>query len=45
LLKYWFVKAIPSCGGDHLHRQVQELHNFDDIFDFGPWMYLFLVSF
>ena len=34
---YWFVKtrvicwstvvkAIPSCGGDHLHRHVQELH-------------------
>ena len=36
-LMYWFVKtrgicrstvvkAIPSCGGDHLHRHVQELH-------------------
>jgi hypothetical protein len=26
LLKYWFVKAVPPCGGDHLRRHIQELH-------------------
>ena len=37
LLKYWFVKAIPSCGGDYLHRHVQELHasTTSFILDFG----------
>ena len=46
LLKYWFVKAIPSCGGDHLHRQVQELHTLTTslILDFGCIFFLFLFS-
>ena len=37
LLKYWFVKAIPSCGGDYLHQHVQELHasTTSFILDFG----------
>ena len=46
LLKYWFVKAIPSCGGDHLHRHVQELHASTTslILDFGCIFFLFLFS-
>ena len=46
LLKYWFVKAIPSCGGDHLHRHVQELHASTTSFisDFGCIIFMFMFS-
>ena len=46
LLKYWFVKAIPSCGGDHLHRHVQELHASTTSFisDFGCIIFMFMLS-
>ena len=53
---YWFVKtraicwstvvkAIPSCGGDHQHRHVQELHDSTTFFisDFGC-IFFFLLS-
>ena len=56
-LTYWFVKtqairwstvvkSIPSCGGDHLHRHVQELHASTTslILDFGCIFFLFLFS-
>ena len=54
---YWFVKtrairwsmvvkAIPSCGGDHLHRHVQELHASTTSFisDFGCIIFMFMFS-
>jgi hypothetical protein len=37
------VKAIPSCGGDLLHRH-SRVAGFDDIFDFGLEMYQFYFS-
>jgi len=52
---YWFVKtqaiclstvvkAIPSCGGDHLQRHVQELHASTTslILDFGCIIFILL---
>ena len=56
-LKYWFVKtwgicwsmvvkAVPSCGGDYLRRQVQELHALmtSSISDFGCIIFMFMFS-
>jgi len=56
-LKYWFVKtwgicwstvvkAVPSCGGDYLRRQVQELHALMTSFisDFGCIIFMFMFS-
>jgi len=34
------VKAIPACGGDCLHRRVQELHTSTTSLIFGLWMNL-----
>ena len=45
LLKYWFVKAIPSCGGAHLHDMFKSctLWRYQD-FRLGCIFFLFLFS-
>ena len=45
LLKYWFVKAIPSCGGAHLHDMFKSctLRWYQD-FRLGCIFFLFLLS-
>ena len=45
LLKYWFVKAIPSCGGAHLHDMFKSctLRRYQD-FRLGCIFFLFLFS-
>jgi len=45
LLKYWFVKAIPSCGGAHLHDMFKSctLRRYQD-FRLGCIFFLFLLS-
>ena len=44
-LKYWFVKAIPSCGGAHLHDMFKSctLRRYQD-FRLGCIFFLFLLS-
>jgi len=45
LLKYWFVKAIPSCGGAHLHDMFKSctLRRYQD-FRLGCIFFMFLLS-
>ena len=45
LLKYWFVMAIPSCGGAHLHDMFKScmLRRYQD-FRLGCIFFLFLFS-